>query len=84
MEPRELALPLTLDRDGVDDAIAATGLRLCGVLDRGAQIVALRPDRAAKATFVAGAAGRFERLFVEGPDADGLAAVLAAHVGAGA
>jgi hypothetical protein len=84
MEPREIALPLTLDRDGVDDAIAAAGLRLCGVLDRSAQIVALRPDRAAKATFIAGAAGRFERLVVEGPGADALVAALAAHLGAGA
>ncbi len=83
MEQRVYPLLEALDRDGVDDAMGALGVRLVNVVETeaGAQVLAMTADRTARITFVrgpgAGASGdAFTHVVVEGFGIDALSARL--------
>ncbi len=83
MERSSFALPAWADRDAVDDAIAAAGLRLAGVLPMasdGVQLVALSPDRRTKATFVRRVPIRFEEAVVEGAEVERVGGAIRASL----
>ncbi|MBL9021886.1 MAG: hypothetical protein JNL21_06775 [Myxococcales bacterium] len=85
MEQGAFSLTPPVDRDAVDDAIAALELRLCAVLPDGAglQIVAVSPDRRTKATFVSSTLPLFDRVLLEGARAVELASRLETIVSGG-
>jgi hypothetical protein len=80
VERASFALPPGADRDSVDDAILATGMRLCAVLPSGAgvQVVAVSPDRRTKATYVSLELPVFAQVVIEGAHIEETAARLGA------